>query len=67
MGAKAKTKMRHDRYAELKRILEGHRIQIVGDVQHPIRRTCAMDIYRDFPCRVFEMRSSTAHRLRMSQ
>ncbi len=37
MGAKARTKMRHDRYAELKRMLEEHRIEIVGEVQHKIR------------------------------
>ena len=37
MGAKARTKMRHDRYAELKRMLEAHRIEIVGEVQHKIR------------------------------
>ena len=37
MGAEAKTKMRQDRYTELKRILEEHRIEIVGEVQHKIR------------------------------
>ena len=37
MRAKAKTKMREDRYTELKRILEEHRLEIVGEVQHKIR------------------------------
>ena len=37
MRAKAKTKMREDRYTELKRILEEHRLEIVGEVEHKIR------------------------------
>ena len=37
MGAKAKTKMRQDRYKELKRILKERRIEIMGEVQHKIR------------------------------
>ncbi len=37
MGANAKTKMRQDRYEELKRILEERRIEIIGEVQHKIR------------------------------
>ncbi len=37
MGTNAKTKMRQDRYKELKRILEERRIEIIGEVQHKIR------------------------------
>ena len=37
MGANAKTKMRQDRYHELKRILEERRIEIIGELRHKIR------------------------------
>ena len=37
MGANAKTKMRQERYEELKRILEERRLEIIGEVQHKMR------------------------------
>ena len=37
MGASAREKTRQDRYDELKRMLEGRRLEIVGEVQHKMR------------------------------
>ena len=37
MKANARKKMRKDRYEELKRILEGRRLEIMGEVQHKMR------------------------------
>lgn len=37
METQAKTRMRQDRYQELKRLLEERRLEIIGEVQHKMR------------------------------